>query len=68
MDAIEVKGFYFKFLNDEDTRAISGCHLPKPEKTYHFVDCEIHPRLWEAMEQMYHHCKFTNTYIGGRGK
>lgn len=60
---IEVKGYYFKFLNDE-TAGISGCCLPSPERTYHFIDCKIHPRLWEAMEQCYNHCQFTNTYCG----
>lgn len=59
----ELKNYYFKFLYDEKP-GISGLCLPNPDKTYHFIDCEIHPRLWEAMRQIYNHCKFTNTYIG----
>ena len=59
----ELKNYYFKFLYDEKP-GISGLCLPNPDETWHFIDCEIHPRLWEAMNQMYSHCKFTNTYRG----
>jgi hypothetical protein len=57
------KNYYFKFLYDEEP-GMSGRCLPDPVKTCHFIDCEIHPGLWEAMRQIYNHCKFTNTYIG----
>jgi hypothetical protein len=64
-EVIEIKNTYFRYLYDEEGSFISGCHpLPNPTKKYKFVDCDIHPRLWEAMHQMYNHCEYENTYIG----
>jgi hypothetical protein len=62
-EPIIVRGFYFKYMPDEVT-GISGCNLPNPNRIYHFINCSIHPRLWEAMTQMYSHCLYTNTYTG----
>lgn len=64
-------GMYFKTLPDEKA-LISGLSLPRlplnkqEDCPYTFIDCEIHPRLWEAMRQMYipAGCKLENTYIG----
>lgn len=65
IEYIVYQDYYFKCLHDEDIDLISGLHLPDPNKgPYLFRHCEIHPRLWEAMQQMYTTSKFENTYIG----
>ena len=64
----EIKNTYFKWMHDEKskhTQYMSGEYLPDPDKgPYHFINCEIHPGLWECMQQMYNTSKYTNTYIG----
>jgi len=65
---IEIRNHYFKATFEERHRYISGLPLPDPGKgPYHFIDCDIHPRLWETMRQIYKSCgsQFTNTWIGG---
>ena len=49
----QIKDMYFKQLHDEPA-LMSGLQLPDPKAgPYAFVDCEFHPRLWEALQQMY---------------
>lgn len=56
------KGFYFKQLHDEPG-LMSGLNLPDPDKgPYEFRNCEFHPRLWEALEQMYGASIFIECY------
>jgi len=44
---------YYKTLEGEPLQ-ISGLMLPDPDGgPYEFVECEFHPRLWEALQQMY---------------
>ena len=60
-----IKNYYFKILHDEKLDLISGYELPDPEKgPYHFIDCEMHPRVWEALQQLYTASEFTRTYYG----
>lgn len=64
---IEIKNTYFKATHDEGPCYMSGLPLPAPDKgPYHFMDCDIHPRLWETMRQVYFltGSTFENTWIG----
>jgi hypothetical protein len=46
--------YYFKWAFDEKGQYMSGLHLPNPDKgPYEFQDCNIHPRLWETLKQLY---------------
>lgn len=56
----QIKDYYFKQLYDEPV-LMSGANLPHQDLgPYEFVDCHFHPRLWEALEQMYNTSHFTN--------
>jgi hypothetical protein len=62
----EIRNCYFKSMPN-GPQLMSGMCLPKIEDgPFHFIDCEIHVGLWEAMQQIYKPagCLFTNTYIG----
>lgn len=52
------ENMYFKQLPDE-SGLMSGLNLPEPGE-HRFINCEFHPRLWEALEQLYKDCTFTN--------
>jgi hypothetical protein len=58
-------GYYFKWLFDEKGVYMSGRKLPDPNKgPYKFVNCEMHPQLWEALNQLYTDSIYINTYHG----
>ena len=63
---MQVKNTYFKFQYGEDCRhMLSGRPLPDPAAgPYHFINCDIHPRLWSVMRTFYKTSTFTNTYRG----
>lgn len=55
-----IRNYYFKQLHDEPM-LMSGANMPRPENgPFRFEDCEFHPRLWEALEQLYKGCEFDN--------
>ena len=62
----EIKNKYFRMLHDEqsDLERLP----PSSEGPYRFVNCEIHPRLWSSIQQIYKPkgCEFVNTHIGSR--
>jgi len=62
----ELRNKYFKTLPNRP-ELMSGLPLPKVEDgPFEFINCEIHPGLWEAMNQIYLPAgsKLTNTYVG----
>lgn len=49
---------YFKMLHDE-AGLMSGLNLPDEDAgPYLFEYCNFHPRLWEALQQMYSGSRF----------
>jgi hypothetical protein len=63
-----IKNTYFKTLFSEGKIQISGDPLPDPAKgPYEFKDCEFHPRLWEALRQMYRNSILTGSSYAGSG-
>ena len=49
----ELRNCYFKTLPGEEA-LMSGLQMPDPEgELCHFIRCDIHPRLWEAVTQIY---------------
>lgn len=53
------ENYYFKQLHGEQA-LMSGLPLPDQDQgPYEFVDCNFHPRVWEALQQMYHTSTFT---------
>lgn len=60
MSQYRYENYYFKALHDEPG-LMSGCNLPDPDEPegYHFVACDFHPRLFEALQQMYSTSTFT---------
>ena len=49
----ELRNYYFKTLPGEEA-LMSGLQMPDPEgELCHFIRCDIHPRLWEAVTQIY---------------
>lgn len=64
----EIRNTYFKIAYHETMTLVSGMKLPDPENgPYKFIDCDIHPRLWETMQQLYATSEYINTYVGYRG-
>jgi len=61
----EYKCYYFKGLPGE-SELMSGLNLPPANPPFRLVDCEIHPRLWEAIHQIYipAGCEVVNSYVG----
>jgi hypothetical protein len=57
MENLSYRGYYFTALSG-DPPLISGCNLPSETTGIRFENCEFHPRLWEALQQMYSSCEF----------
>lgn len=52
---------YYVTTHNDPRSYMSGRHLPDPDKgPYHFDKCSFHPRVWEALQQMYQLSVFTN--------